>query len=166
MVNATTEKVQKNSAALKRLFGWLFGVGAFLIFSEIVYMPLKAVLFTVGTDALGSAVRHLLATSLAASPALALLGGVWQARNLFQGFASGEILTVDAGKALTRLGDWLVISAVLSFFFGPAGEHPDATFGHYLSTIVMLGCLGLAIRLVGRVVEVAAEIKIDHDQIV
>ncbi len=166
MTIAITEKIQKDSAGLKRLFGWLFGLGIFLIFSEITYKPLKAVIFSVGTGALGNALDQLGVTALGALPALALLGAVWQARRLFKSFASGKILSVEAGKALTRLGDWLVISTVLMFFFGPAGEHPDAAFGLYLSTTIMLGCIGLAIRLVGRVIDMAAAIKFDHDQIV
>lgn len=166
MTIATTEKIKKDSAGLKRLFGWLFGLGLFLIFSEITYRPLKAIFFSVGTGALGNALDQLAVTALAALPALALLGAVWQARRLFKSFAGGQILSVEAGKALTRLGDWLVISTVLMFLFGPAGDHPDAAFGLYISTTVMLGCIGLAIRLVGRVVDMAAEIKLEHDQIV
>ncbi|MDH7973986.1 hypothetical protein QH494_17500 [Sphingomonas sp. AR_OL41] len=166
MTVTTTEKVQKESATLKRLFGWLFGIGAFLIFSEIAYMPLKAVILTAGTAAGRGAVDDLAETILASLPALALLGAVWQARRVFGGFAGGEILSVEAGKALTRLGDWLVASTVLSIFFGPAGGRADIVFGLNLSAIIMLGSVGLAIRLIGRVVEMAAAIKSDHDQIV
>jgi hypothetical protein len=162
----SAEKVQKESAALKRLFSWLFGAGLFLIFSEIAYMPLKAIFLSLGTDGLGSAAGRLGETAIAAIPALALLGAVWQARRLFDSFASGQILSAEAGKALTRLGDLLVVSTVLWFFFGPATDYHEPSFGPYLSASIMLGCIGLAIRLVGRVVNMAAVIKIDNDQIV
>jgi hypothetical protein len=105
-------------------------------------------------------------TAVAALPAAAMLGAVWQARRVFKSFSSGEILSVEAGRALTRLGDWLVVSTVLWFFVGPAIDRDDAAFGPYLSASVMLGCIGLAIRLVGRVIDMAAAIKSDHDQIV
>jgi hypothetical protein len=160
------EKVQKDSAALKQLFGWLFGLGVFLIFSEIAYLPLKTIFLSLGTDALGSAAGQLGETVVTALPALALLGAVWQARRLFSSFASGQILSAEAGKALTRLGDLLVVSTVLWFFFGPATDRQEPVFGAYLSATIMLGCIGLAIRLVGRVVDLAAVIKVDHDQIV
>jgi hypothetical protein len=152
--------------ALKRLFGWLFGLGAFLVFAEVAYMPLKAVFLSVGTNALGGAAGHLGEAAIAALPALALLGALWQARRLFNSFATGQILSVETGKALTRLGDLLVVSTVLWFVFGPAVDYHEPAFGPYLSASIMLGCIGLAIRLVGRVIDMAAAIKVDHDQIV
>jgi hypothetical protein len=166
MTIAVSQKVQKDSAALKQLFGWLFGIGVFLVFSQVAYVPLKAVILSVGTDGLGEATQRLGETALAALPALALLGALWQARRLFNSIASGEILSVETGKALTRLGDLLVLSTVLWFFFGPAVDYHEPAFGPYLSASIVLGCIGLALRLVGRVIDMAAGIKIEHDQIV
>lgn len=166
MTSLSTQTVQKDSDVLRQLFSWLFGFGVFLVFSEIAYIPLKAIFFSFGTTELASAVSDFAETAIAALPVLALLGAVWQARRVFTSFASGHILTVEAGKALGRLGDWLVISSVLMFFVGPADDRHTAVFGLYVSTIIMLGSVGLAIRLVGRVIEVAAAIKSEHDQIV
>ncbi|MEI6486161.1 MAG: DUF2975 domain-containing protein [Sphingomonadales bacterium] len=165
-MTTTMDQLRQDSARLKRIFAWLFGIGAFLIFSEITYMPLKALLFSVGTADFADAAGDLGLTALGALPAAALLGAVWQARRLFETFAGGEIFSGATGRSLTRLGDWLVISMALLFLFGPAGERHDPAFGFYMGTIVMLGCIGLAIRLFGRVVAMAAAIKHDNDQIV
>ncbi|PTT06490.1 hypothetical protein [Caulobacter sp. HMWF009] len=165
MTTTGMAKIQKDSVGLQQLFGWLFGIGVFLVFSEIAYGPLKAVVFAVGASERSEALRQVGESTLGALPVLALLGALWQARGLFKSFAGGQVLSVEAGRTLTRLGDWLVASTILWFIFGDGGSSAAQAFGQNLGVSVVLGCVGIAIRLFGRVIDLAAAVRDDRDQI-
>lgn len=166
MITKTTDQLHGQSRQLKSIFGWAFGLGSFLLFSQLAYVPIKGVVFAAGTPALSSAVGDLVAALLAALPAMALLGALWTARQLFKAYADGAILSAGAGRTLGRLGNWLTASAMLALVFGPANDRMDMLTGYFITTQIALICVGLAIRLVGQVQSIAAEIKADHEQIV
>lgn len=158
--------VREQSRTLKGVFAWLFGVGCFLLFSEVMYMPIKGLVLALGTSGTSAALAELGNAGLRALPALTLLAALWTARNLFKSFETGEVLATNSGKTLGRLGDWLIASAVAAIAFGPDIGPAGLAFGGYLSGHIVLGCTGLAIRLFGRVLSLAAEISADHAQIV
>ncbi len=158
--------LQRKSRTLKSIFGWVFGLGCFLLFSEVAYIPLKGLVIAFGGPDAGAAIQAMLEACVAALPAAMLLATLWTARSLFKAFESGEVLAATSGKTLGRLGEWLIASAVAAIVFGPdPGQHNPA-FGGYLSAHIVLGCIGLAIRLFGRAFGLAAEINADHAQII
>ena len=154
--------LQTKSRSLQKLFSWLCGFGAFLLFSELAYMPLKAVV-TVGDAAAWAGLQDMAATAL---PSLALLAALWSARSMFKAMAAGEILSPGSSTALTRVGDWLIVSAILGLMVGPFGDSFDAISIAYFSTLVVLAAIGLAIRLLGRIHALAAAIAADNSQII
>ena len=165
-MTANTNPLYKKSAQLKTLLGWVVGMGSFLLFSEAAYVPSKAVILSIGSMDAAEALSNFARMIPSLLPTAALLGALWTARNLFSGYMKGAILTADAGRQLGRMGDWLTASAVLALLFGPASDRMDAVTGAYIGTQVALFCVGLAIRLLGQVQAMAAEIKADLDQIV
>ena len=166
MTLPSIDALAAQSARLKRVFGWLFGIGAFLLFSEVLYIPLKGIVRAVGTPDLGAAGERLILLAIECLPALALLAALWTARHLFKTYAEGAILSAEGGRLLGRMGDWLVASGILAVLVGPANTKMDALTGSYATVQVALICVGVAIRLVGRVQGLAAQIKADHEQIV
>ncbi|OYY77860.1 MAG: hypothetical protein B7Y43_07895 [Sphingomonas sp. 28-62-20] len=166
MQTTQIEALQRQSQSLQKAFEWAFSISCFLLFSQVSYVPIKAVLFSVGTPDAISAIAHLGEIAARSLPSVALLGAVWTARGLFKAYGSGAVLTPQSGRAVGRLGDWLTASGVLALFVGPASDTMDAVTGAYISTQIALIGVGLAIRLLGQVQAVAAAIKADNEQIV
>jgi hypothetical protein len=166
MSATTIDALQRQSRSLKKAFEWAFSISCFLLFSQVSYVPIKAVLFSVGTPDAASALAHLAEIAARSLPSVALLGAIWTARGLFKAYEGGAVLTPDSGRAVGRLGDWLTASGVLALIVGPASATMDAVTGAYISTQIALVGVGLAIRLLGRVQAIAAEIKADNEQIV
>ena len=166
MTQISIDAVAAQSARLKRVFGWLFGIGAFLLFSEVLYVPLKGLIRAIGTPDMATAGAHLAQLAIACLPALTLLAALWTARQLFKTYAEGAILSTEGGRLLGRMGDWLIASAILAVLVGPANTRMDALTGSYVTVQIALMCVGFAIRLIGQVQGLAAQIKADHEQIV
>lgn len=165
-MTTTFDQLQAQSLRLKSLFGWAVGLGAFLLFSQIMYMPIKGLVFAIGTPDVADAVEKIIIVAVRSLPAIALLAGLWTARQLFKSYADGPILSAQSGRLLGRVGDWLTASALLGLSVGPANAPLDHVTGSYITIQLALICVGLAIRLLGRVQAVAAEIASDHAQIV
>ena len=162
----TNDQLRAQSLRLKSLFGWAVGLGAFLLFSQILYVPLKGIIFAIGTPDLANAAATIVEIVVRSLPAVALIAALWKARQLFEAYAVGAILSARGGQLLGRMGDWLTVSAVLALAVGPASDRMDAVTGAYITTQIALICVGLALRLLGGVQAVAAEIAADHSQIV
>lgn len=160
------DALQRESRSLKKAFEWAFSIACFLLFSQVSYVPIKAVLFSVGTPDAMAALAHLGEIAARSLPSVALLGAIWTARGLFKAYEGGAVLTPTSGRAVGRLGDWLTASGVLALFVGPASDKMDAVTAAYITTQIVLIGVGLAIRLLGRVQAIAAEIKADNEQIV
>ncbi|MFZ4689129.1 MAG: hypothetical protein ACOYLS_07815 [Polymorphobacter sp.] len=164
-MSLTPNDLQAKSRSLQSLFGWLFGFGAFLLFSELAYMPLKAVVMA-GDAQAPAAWAGLGRMAADALPSLALLTALWSARAMFKAMAAGDVLSPGSSAALGRVGDWLIVSAVLGLGLGPFEDRFDALGTAYFSALVVLAVLGLAIRLLGRIHALAAEIASDNRQII
>ena len=164
-MTSANHDLQAKSRSLQSLFGWLFGFGAFLLVSELVYRPVKAVVMAGDAEAAVAWARFagMAADSL---PSLALLAALWSARSMFKAMATGDVLSPRSSAALGRVGDWLIISAISGLGLGPFGDRFDAIGTAYFSALVVLAALGLAIRLLGRIHALAAEIAADNRQII
>ena len=162
----SVDSVSRQGARLGTLFGWVFGLGAGVLFTQIMYIPLKRVVFAIGSSDIATASEGLGTLVIQCLPAIMLLAAIRTAQRLFRTYATGGILTADSSRLLGRVGDWLTASAVLSLIVGPASARMDAVTGGYITTQIALICVGVAIRLVGQVQALAAQIKSDHEQIV
>ncbi len=166
MTTMTSNALHDQSRRLQSGLSWVVGFGAFLLFSQIFYIPIKGLFFAIGTPDIANATEQLLISALRSLPVVALLAALWTTRQLFKIYAGGAILSEQSGRKIGRLGDWLTASAILALVVGPASAQMDAVTGAYISTQIALICVGLAIRLLGRVQSLAAEIASDHAQIV
>lgn len=165
------DKLRAESRTLAMVFGVVFAVVALWLFGDVSYVPLKqfgAALATPEADAVATAAAYgrIVVQVL---PVVLMLGALWSARDLFRQFAAGDVFTPASGAKLGRIGDWLIAGAVAGIVASPAveivtsaGAPTDLRFDH-LSLAV--GCVGLAIRLIGRAFVSAAEIKAENDQI-
>jgi hypothetical protein len=152
---------------LERLFAIIFWLGALWLFAE-AYVPLKHVGSALLRQEGAIAAGLFQSTFFDALAALALLGALWSAKELFGGFARGQALSDSSATHLKRLGLWLAAAGSLMLFGASgylatgqsSGQAP--LFGAPLMVLV----IGLAIHLLGDVLRVSAEIKAEHDQIV
>lgn len=166
MATPQIDALQRQSRSLKKVFEWIFSISCFLLFSQVTYVPIKTVFFSVGTPDIAAALAHFGEIAVRSLPSVALLGAIWTARGLFKGYEAGAVLTPESGRAVGRLGDWLTASGVLALAVGPASAKMDAVTAAYISTQLAPICVGLALRLIGQVQAIAAEIKADNEQIV
>jgi hypothetical protein len=164
-MTSATHDLQAKSRSLQSLFGWVFGFGTFLLFSELAYRPLKAVVMA-GEPEVAVAWARFAGMTADALPSLALLAALWSARAMFKAMATGDVLSPRSSAALGRVGDWLIVSAILGLVLGPLDDKFDALGAAYFSALVVLAALGLAIRLLGRIHALAAEIAADNSQII
>lgn len=163
--------IEKKSANLASMFGWVFWLTAFWLFANVSYVPLKrfgAALVTPETDALEAAVAFADILFAQLSVILAMIA-VYTARKLFVQFSQGEVFTAQNGATLMRVGDWLIASAIIALAMqiieaDAAGTVTIDLSGSYFAVVIVL--VGFAIRLFGRAFTIAADIKADNDQMV
>lgn len=163
------ERLVRGSRRLAFVFTVLFWTGALWLFSEAAWPSLKRAAAALTSPAAGTEAIIFLRSLLAETPAFALMGALWTAIGLFRGFARGEALTAASGRALSVIGVWFIASAVASgtFVGAPFGlQAPALAMPPTLSAEMVLGCVGIALVLLGRAFSTAAAIKADHDQIV
>ena len=152
---------QDEFESMSRLLGLLFGFASFSVFAEGLYVPLKRL----GAGLYGQDVTAVTAfhdTVVPLLPALMLLGALWQGRQLFRHLARGDILAPETAGFVRRSGEWITAAAVAGLIVGEivAGARPGWAF------LVGLGAIGLALRSLAGVIDQAASLKADHDQIV
>jgi len=162
--------MEKESRDLAGISGWIFWMTAFWLFASVSYVPLKHL-----GRALVSSEPDVLETAMAFGdiviahlPVIFAMFALYTARKLFGQFALGEVFSVENGISLTRMGDWLVASALAAILIpiltvASDEHHIWALSDSYMSVVMVF--VGLAIRLIGRTFSIAAEIKADNDQI-
>lgn len=152
---------------LERLFAIIFWLGALWLFAE-AYVPLKHVGAALYRQEGALAAELFQTTFFNAIAALALLGALWSAKELFGGFARGSAFTAESATHLKRMGLWLAGAGAL-MLFGAAGFLATGTEDQRMPLLggpLMLLVIGLAVHLLGDVLRVSATIKAEHDQIV
>lgn len=124
--------------------------------------------------ATGERVREALRNLLEASPAIALIWGLAETRTYLGKLAKGEVWGPATMQMLGRVGDALLAAAALAIFIAPTvaqwvegsfGAYPDWDAG-YLALAGLGLLLTLIARVVRNVVEVAAALKQENDEIV
>jgi hypothetical protein len=140
-----------------------------LIVGQYVLSPLGS---AISSGAWGS---EEIADVIDAAPALALAWALWETRRYLGRLARGDVFGPATTQLLGRVGDCLLWAAALSAFAVPnLRSWIDGGFGGFEWSLeaqdLVLAGLGLLLSLIGRVVrnvvEVAANLKAENDQIV
>lgn len=164
------EDSSRHAARLAGLFTFTFVILCIWTLAELCWRPLKRVAFAgAGQGDLAEAAAGLGDALVGALPVFSLLAALWTARGLFRTFSSGAVLEEANGRALTRIGDLLVASAVATIVLSPFildVIHRTPFNVSFDIDAVVLGCVGLAIRFLGPVFVSAARIKSEHDQFI
>lgn len=162
MTNANdhAQTLQNDFGSMARLLGVLFAFAALSLVAE-AYVPLKqlgALLMAEDRAGLPAIVERLTALL----PAGLLLGAVWQGRRLFSHLQNGALLAPVTGQHVRRSGEWIVAAAVSALIIGEI-QHGTAP-GWAL--LVGVAAIGLALRSLAGVLDHAAVMQADLDQIV
>jgi hypothetical protein len=123
---------------------------------------------------IGEGVRSALRNLLDASPAIALIWGLAETRTYLGRLAKGEVWGPATMQMLGRVGDALLAASVLALFIAPTiadwvEGSPSMRWDWDAGYLAIAG-LGLLLTLISRVVrnvvEVAAALKQENDEIV
>lgn len=168
IVRAAAEASRLEPLATALLIGALLALAGSGILEPIVLDARDADYST------GEAVRAAAFNLLEASPAIALIWGLAETRTYLGRLAKGEVWGPATMQMLGRVGDALLAAAALAIFVAPTltmwvsgdvGMQTDWDAGY-----IALAGLGLLLTLISRVVrnvvEVAAALKADNDEIV
>ena len=153
-------RLHEDFASLLRLLSVLLGFASLTLFADGIYMPLKALGFSLYRHEL-DAFATFLDQVVPLLPALLLLGALWQGRRLFRQLSVGDPLSPQAAAGVRRTGEWIISAAVTGLFIG---EMFSGAPGWAL--LAGLGAIGMALRSLAGVLDHAAAIKADFDQIV
>lgn len=162
------DSIRRSSRRLSKTFGWIFGFGVVLLISEVLYIPTKRLGFALGSDRTGTAIVEWLDTLLLGLPAIALLLALWFARRMMRDVAEHGPFGPMSGRDLGRVGTSLLVSAVAMILFTDTETLRPAAPGNLplIATAAALGCVGLALRLLGRFQTHAAALKAENSEFV
>jgi hypothetical protein len=155
---AANDARRSDFAGVSRLLTVMFAFTAVSLVAE-AYVPLKQLVAGAGDFAAVSAGVERLTPLL---PALLLLGALREGRLLFAGLESGALLAAATALHLRRCGEWIVAAAVSALAIGEILAGSQAGW----ALLAGLGAIGLALRSLAGVLEHAATVQADLDQIV
>ena len=154
------QTLQGDFSSMARLLTVLFAFAALSLFAE-AYVPLKQLgAMLVAGDRTG--IRAVGERLIALLPAIMLLGAVWQGRLLFTHLEGGALLAPETGRHVRRSGEWMVAAAVSALIIGEI-QHGTAVGS---ALLVGVAAVGFALRSLAGVLDQAAIIQADLDQIV
>ncbi len=152
--------LREDFASLARFLKLLFGFAALSLFAE-AYVPMKhmaaGLVDGVQGDWMAASERLI-----ALVPAALLLGALWQGLQLFSHLEQGPLLSPPTGRLVKRAGEWMVAAAVAGVAIGEIQNGA----AHGLALLVGLAAVGLALRSLAGVLDHAAALQADLDQIV
>lgn len=160
------------ASRLQPLAGFLLAAAVLLIVGQHLAAPLAE---TSDHSDDRERITHVLSHLVEALPSIALAWALWETRRYLARLAKGEVWGAATTNFLGRVGDCLLWAAVLAAFVVPnltdwiQGGFHGFNFDLEADFLVLAG-LGLLLSLIGRVVrnvvEVAATLKAENDQIV
>ncbi|UAL11197.1 DUF2975 domain-containing protein [Caulobacter segnis] len=176
-------RVRLGSRAAVWLFTGLFALAALILLTAIATMLFyKGELVRIGPDncyigeapantvAFGSLplVHRLVYVGVGIARATPILMMFWSLRDLFGGYARGEVFSRDAARRFGRVGGWLCAYAVSPFlchlFLAATGYEIDKNWAHMASLQAFI--LGLLVLVIGQVMQVGREIEEDREAFV
>jgi hypothetical protein len=167
MIRKTTQAdIQKSSAKLRRLLTVLLvALAATLALERFGAVGLQ--LFRQGIT--GDAPRRLAFECIRACPEVMYLIALWWIRQALSAFAAGELYAPTVTRMLDRVGLVLAAGACISAFVVPSaaraiGFAPGYVIAFDVSGLV-LGAVGLSLKVIAHVLRRAAEMQTELDEI-
>jgi hypothetical protein len=162
----TQTDIQQRSANLRRLVSCLLASLAVLFVLER-FGALAMQLFTRGIG--GEWPRRAAIECLRAIPEILYLLALWWIRGALAAFAAGKLYTPTVTRMLDRVGVMLSTGAVISVFLLPSvmralGFGPGYVIAYDVSGLV-LGAIGLSLKIIAHVLQRASELQTELDEI-
>lgn len=160
------------ASRLQPLASILLGAALLLILGQYLIGPISETFFGDYGDRDYESLIHQI---VEAFPPLILAWGLWETRNYLGRLARGEVWGPATAMLLGRIGDSLLWAAAIGMIVVPNIQNwVSGGFGgfdwNFNAEYLVLSGLGLLLSLIARVVrnvvEVAAALKADNDQIV
>jgi hypothetical protein len=151
-------RLRTDFAGLAQLLTVMLAFAALSLLAE-AYVPIKQLVAGPGDFAALSVIVERLARLL---PAALLLGALWQGRLLFRHLETGALLAPRTGWHVRRCGEWIVSAAVSALVIGEILAGSQSGW----ALLAGLGAIGLALRSFAGVLDHAAAVQADLDQIV
>lgn len=162
---ATLAQIQARSAQLRRYTTPLFFILCGLMLLERFGLVASEIARRGGLDA---EVWRMLAYRLVlAAPDVCYLLALWWVRQAMAAIAGGALFTPTLTRMLERMGMMLAIGAGIGVFLVPGlsrllGFGPGYFIAYDVSAMV-LGCIGLALKVLADVLRRAAEVQTELD---
>ena len=163
---STQADIQRTSARMRRLVSVLVAsLALLLILERFSALTLRMLHQGVGPDDL----RRFGFELIAACPEVLYLLSLWWIRQALAAFAEGKLYTPTIAQMLSRVGAVLAIGAGISVFLVPSaskalGFGPGYVIAYDVSGLV-LGGIGLSLRVIAHVFRRAAEMQAELDEI-
>lgn len=160
------------ASRLQPLASILLAAALLLILGQYLIGPISEMFFNEYGE---RSYVDLVHTVVEAAPPLILAWGLWETRNYLGRLARGEVWGPATAMLLGRIGDALLWAAAIAMIVVPNIQNwVSGGFGgfdwNFEAEYLVLAGLGLLLSLIARVVrnvvEVAAALKADNDQIV
>lgn len=160
------------ASRLQPLATFLFAAAMLLIVGQHAAEPMAYVFEeTDKREALRELARHV----LEAAPAIILSLALWETRAYLGRLAKGELWGASTARLLGRVGETLLLAALASVLIVPTlsnwieGHFGGFNYDFRADDLCLAGVgllLSLISRVIGNVVQVAASLKAENDQIV
>jgi Protein of unknown function (DUF2975) len=163
---ATQADIQKSSAKLRRLITFLLtALAATLVLERFGAVGIQLFRQSGGTDTLS----RLAFECITACPEVLYLIALWWIRQALSAFAEGELYAPTVARMLDRVGIMLAAGAFISVFLVPSatraiGFAPGYMIAFDVSGLV-LGAVGLSLKVIAHVLRRAAEMQAELDEI-
>lgn len=160
------------ASRLQPLATIFLGAAVLLILGRYIISPVADAMFSEGGE---RDLRDVARNFIDAGAPLILAWGLWETRNYLGRLAKGEVWGPATAQLLGRVGDSLLWAAAMAMLVAPNLRNwIEGSFGgldwQFEAEYLVLAGLGLLLSLIARVVrnvvEVAAALKADGDQIV
>jgi hypothetical protein len=162
----TQAEIQRTSAHLRRLLtGLLVSLSVLLVLERFGAVGMQLLRHGPTSEAL----RRLGLALVAACPEVVFLVALWWIRQALAAFAAGKFYTPTISRMLDRVGTMLAAGAFISVFLIPSasralGFGPGYVIDYDVSGLV-LGAVGLSLKVIAHVLRRAAEMEAELDGI-
>ena len=162
----TQVEIRRTSANLRRLLSGLLATLAVLLVLER-FGAVTMQLLIHGLS--GEALRRLGLAAVAACPEVLFLLALWWIRQALAAFADGEFYTPTITRMLDRVGTMLATGSFITVFLIPSaaralGSGPGYLIAYDISGLV-LGAVGLSLKVIAHVLRRASEMEAELDGI-
>ena len=162
----TQAEIQRTSVKLRRLLTGLVVTLALLVAGER-FGPLVVQFGQHGLT--GEPLRRLALACVAACPEVLFLLALWRIRQALAAFADGKFYTPTITRMLDRVGTMLAVGSFIAVFLIPSaaralGFGPGYLIAYDVSGLV-LGAVGLSLKVIAHVLRRASEMEAELDGI-